>query len=111
MCCDIRLVLGSGVEDLEKELSGARAEFAAGQKYPGQAKAPLIETATARLAAAQAKAQALKPVGVRIKTAQDRLDGLRGRAAGLAAERLAALARLEKLDPNLAEVSGDGQVA
>lgn len=57
------------------------------------------------VAAAQAKAQVITPVGARIKSAQYRLDGLRRRAAGLEAERHAALVQLEKLDTDLADVN------
>lgn len=59
--------------ELEKELVGARVELAAAHSTPGS-------RAAARSEAAQGGARALEPVGARIKSAQDRLDGLRGRA-------------------------------
>lgn len=52
-------------------------------------------------------------MGARITSAQVRLHGFRARAPGLAAERMATLARLEMFDADLAEVSqhvDDGQV-
>lgn len=104
--------LGGEAGDLEKELAGARAELAASQPWAWQAKAQLVEAATARLGLGGAGLSVGTParLRVRIRSAQDRLDGLRGRAVGLAAERLVALSRLEKLDSDLAEVE-DWQVA
>lgn len=86
---------------LERELRALRADM----RDPGQAKEQLVASASARLAAAQARARSMKPVGGRIKSTQDQLDGLAAeRAAGLAAEQTVALACLERLDTGLLEV-------
>lgn len=105
---------GGEAEEIEKEFVGARAsaELAAAQKCTGHAREHVVAAVVARLAAAQACAQAFKPVGAPSKSAHDQLDRLDGLAAGMAARRKAALARLES--STLADVSkqvAEGQKA
>lgn len=62
-----------------------------------------MAAALARLAEEPACAQPSKPVDTRIKSVQDRLDGLTTQAAALRAERLRLRSQLAKLDMEVSE--------
>lgn len=75
----------------------ARAELAAAQPWPGRGEETMLADAQSRLAEAQARAQAYKPVGMWINSAQDKLDGLTTKSASLRAERQRLLSQVAKL--------------
>lgn len=92
-----------GLPAVDSELAAARAELTAAQQWPGNNTDALLAAAQARLSAAQAPAQAAKPVSARLKSTQDRMEGLLAKATALRTERDELLSQVARLDTEIAD--------